>query len=91
MDTQRNTALSSFVYHRMPTKVSRKDLPRYIAPPLKRPNTGPKPPLSLSNILHDLLSVLPPGMQWDQRTTKRHALHDTNVYTWPNRWSQDGS
>jgi hypothetical protein len=31
------------------------------------------------------------GMQWDQRKTKRHELHYTNVYKWHNRWSKDGS
>jgi hypothetical protein len=31
------------------------------------------------------------GIQWDQLNTKRHELHDTNVYTWHNRWSKDGS
>jgi hypothetical protein len=30
-------------------------------------------------------------MQWDQRKTKRHALHDTNVYKWHKRWSKDGA
>jgi hypothetical protein len=50
MDTQRNTAMSSFVYNRIPTKVSRKDFNRYIDPHLKRPKTGPKPTLSLYKI-----------------------------------------
>ena len=91
MDTQLNTAMSSFVYNRIPTKVSRKDFNRYIDPHLKRPKTGPKPKLSLYKIFHDILYVLHPGMQWDQRKTKRNELHDTNVYKWHNRWSKDGS
>jgi transposase len=91
MDTQRNTAMSSFVYNRIPTKVSRKDFNRYIAPHLKRPKIGPKPKLSLYKIFHYILYVLHTGMQWDQLKTQRHALHDTNVYQWHNRWSKDGS
>jgi hypothetical protein len=91
MDTHLNTAMSSFVYKRIPTQVSRKDFNRYIAPHLQRPKTGPKPKRSLYQIFHDMLYVLPTGIPWDQLNTKRHALHDTNVYTWHNRWSKDGS
>ena len=91
MDTPCKTTMSSFVYNRIPTKISRKDLNRYIDLHLKRPKTGPKPKLSLYKIFHDILYVLHPGMQWDQRKTKRNALHDTNVYKWHNRWSKDGS
>ena len=47
MDTQRKTVMSSCVYNRIPTKVSRKDFNQYIDPYLKRPKTGPKPKLSL--------------------------------------------
>ena len=91
MDTQLNTAMSSFVYNRIPTKVSRKDFNRYIDPHLKRPKTGPKPKLSLYKIFHYILYVLHTGIQWDQLKTKRNELHDTNVYKWHNRWSKDGS
>ncbi|HJX76987.1 transposase [Glutamicibacter sp.] len=91
MDTQLNTAMSSFVYNRIPTKVSRKDFNRYIDPHLKRPKTGPKPKLSLYKIFNYILYVLHTGMQWDQLKTKRNALHYTNVYKWHNRWSKDGS
>ena len=52
MNTQLNTAMSSFVYNRIPTKVSRKDFNRYIDPHLKRPKTGPKPKLSLYKIFN---------------------------------------
>jgi hypothetical protein len=34
MDTQPDTTASSFVYNRIPTKVSRKDFNRYIEPHL---------------------------------------------------------
>src|SRR5919197_6535156 len=91
MDTQLKTTMFSFVSNRIPTKVSRKDFNQYLDPHLKRPKTGPKPKLSLDKIFHDILYVLPTGIQWDQRTTKRHELHDTNVYKWHNRWSKDGS
>jgi len=91
MDTQLKTAMSSFVYNRIPTTVSRNDFNRYIEPHLKRPKTGPKPKLSLYTIFHYILYVLHTGMPWDQLQTKRHALHDTNVYQWHNRWSKDGS
>ncbi len=91
MDTQRKTVMSSCVYNRIPTKVSRKDFNRYIDPHLKRPKTGPKPQLSLYKIFHYILYVLHTGMQWDQLNTKRNELPYTNVYTWHNRWSKDGS
>ena len=91
MDTQLKTAMSSFVYNRIPTKVSRKDFNRYIDPHLKRPKTGPKPKLSLYKIFHYILYVLHTGIQWAQLKTKRNELHDTNVYKWHNRWSKDGS
>ena len=91
MDTQPETTAPSFVYHRIPTKVSRKDFNRYIDPHLKKPKKGPKPKLSLYKIFNDILYVLHTGMQWAQLNTNRHELHDTNVYKWHNRWSQDGS
>lgn len=40
MDTQPETTASSFVYNRIPTKVSRKDFNRYIEPHLHRPKKG---------------------------------------------------
>jgi transposase len=91
MDTQRETTTPSFVYHRLPTKVSRKDFNRYIDPHLKRPKKGPKPKLSLYKIFNYILSVLHTGMQWEQLKTNRNELHYTNVYKWHNRWSKDGS
>lgn len=91
MDTQPKTTTSSFVYHRIPTNVSRQDFNRYIDPHLKRPKTGPKPKLSLYKIFNYILYVLHTGMQWDQLKTKRNELHYTNVYKWHNRWSKDGS
>ena len=91
MNTPLQTSTPSFVYHRIPTKVSRKDFHRYIDPHLKRPKTGPKPKLSLYKIFHYILYVLHTGIQWDQLKTKRNALHDTNVYKWHNRWSKNGS
>src|SRR5262245_52412609 len=91
MATQLTTVRSSFVYHRMPTNVSRQDFHRSIDPHLKRPKTGPAPTLALDNIFHDLLSGLHTGIQGDQLTTRRHELHDPHVYKWPNRWAQEGS
>ena len=91
MDTQRKTAMSSLVYNRMPTKVARQDFNRYMDPHLKRPKTGPKPKLSLYKIFHYILYVLHTGIQWEQLKTNRKELHYTNVYTWHNRWSKDGS
>jgi transposase len=91
MDTQLETTTPSFVYHRLPTKVSRKDFNRYIDPHLKRPKKGPKPKLSLYTIFNYILYVLHTGMQWEQLKTNRNALHYTNVYKWHNRWSKDGS
>jgi transposase len=91
MDTQLETSNSSFVYHRIPTKVSRQDFNRYIDPHLKRPTTGPKPKLSLYKIFNYILYVLHTGIQWDQLQTKRKELHYTNVYKWHNRWSKNGS
>ena len=91
MDTQRKTVMPSFVYNRIPTKVSRQDFNRYIDPHLQRPKTGPKPQLSLYKIFHYILYVLHTGMQWDQLKTKRNELHYTNVYPWHPRGSKDGS
>jgi len=91
MDTPPETTERSFVYHRIPTKVSRKDFNRYIAPYLLRPKKGPKPKLSLYKIFNYILYVLHTGIQWHQRKTHKNALHCTNVYTWHNRWSKDGS
>ena len=91
MDTQLGTSPPSFVYHRLPTKVTRKDFNRYIAPHLKRPKTGPKPKLSLYKIFNYMLYVLHTGIQWDQLQTKRNELHYTNVYKWHNRWCKNGS
>ena len=91
MDTQLETSTPAFVYHRIPTKVSRKDFNRYIDPHLKRPKTGPKPKLSLYKIFNYILYVLHTGIQWDQLKTKRNELHYTNVYKWHNRWSKNGS
>jgi transposase len=91
MDTQPETTASSFVYNRIPTKVSRKDFNRYIAPHLHRPKKGPKPKLSLYKIFNYILYVLHTGMQWEQLQTNRKALHSTNVYKWHNRWSKEGS
>jgi len=91
MDTQPETTTASFVYHRIPTKVSRKDFNRDIDPHLKRPKIGPKPKLSLYKIFNYMLYVLHTDIQWHQLKTKRHEIHYTNVYKWHNRWSKDGS
>ena len=91
MDTANETTSPAFIFHRIPTEVSRKAFNRYINPHLHRPKTGPKPKLSLYKIFNYILYVLHTGMQWDQLTTKRNALHYTNVYKWHNRWSKDGS
>jgi transposase len=91
MDTQPATTERSFVYNRIPTKVSRQDFNRYIAPYLHRPKKGPQPKLSLYKIFKYILYVLHTGIQWHQLKTNRNALHYTNVYKWHNRWSKDGS
>jgi transposase len=91
MDTQPETTTPSFVSNRIPTKVSRKDFTRYMAPHLHRRKKGPRPKLSLYKIFHYILSVLHTGLQWEQLKTNRHELHYTNVYKWHNRWSKDGS
>ena len=91
MNTQLQTSTPSFIYHRIPTKVSRKDFNRYIDPHPKRPKTWPKPKLSLYKIFKYILYVLHTGIQWDQLRTKRNELHYTNVYKWHNRWSKNGS
>jgi len=91
METQIETTNPAFVFHRIPTEVSRKDFNRYINSHLKRPPKGPKPKLSLYKIFNYILYVLHTGMQWDQLKTTRNELHYTNVYKWHNRWSKDGS
>ena len=91
MDTQPETTAPSFVYHRLPTQVSRKDFNRYIDPHLKKPKKGPKPKLSRYKIFTYLLSGLHTGLQWAQLNTHRNALPYTNVEKWHNRWSTEGS
>ena len=91
MNTPLQASTPAFVYHRIPTQVSRKDFHKYIDPHLKRPKTGPKPKLSLYKIFNYILYVLHTGIQWHQLKTKRNELHDTNVYKWHNRWSKNGS
>jgi transposase len=91
MDTQLKTPERSFVYNRIPTKVSRKDFNRYIAPYLNRPKKGPQPKLSLYKIFNYILYVLHTGLQWHQLKINRQELHYTNVYKWHNRWAKDGS
>lgn len=91
MDTQIETTNPAFVFHRIPTAVSRKDFNRYINSHLKRPTKGPKPKLSLYKIFNYILYVLHTGIQWGQLKTTRNELHYTNVYKWHNRWSKDGS
>jgi len=91
MDTPLNPINPTFVFHHIPTEVSRRDFNRSISPHLHRPHTGPKPKLSLYKIFNYILYVLHTGIQWDQLKTKRNALHYTNVYKWHNRWSKDGS
>jgi transposase len=91
MDTQLNPIHPTFVFHHIPTEVSRRDFNRYINLHLHRPHKGPKPKLSLYKIFNSILYVLHTGIQWDQLKTTRNELHDTNVDTWHNRWSQDGS
>lgn len=91
MDTPPETTERAFVYNRIPTKVSRKDFNRYIAPYLKRPQKGPQPKLSLYKICNYILYVLHTGIQWHQLKTTRNELHYINVYKWHNRWAKDGS
>lgn len=91
METQLPLKNPAFVFHPIPTEVSRRDFNRYINPHLKKPHKGPKPKLSLYKIFNDILYVLHTGMQWAQLKTARNELHDTNVYKWHNRWSKDGS
>ena len=59
MNTPLQTSTPSFVYHRIPTKVSRKDFNQYIETHLKRPKTGPKPKLSLYKIFNYILQIPP--------------------------------
>jgi hypothetical protein len=64
MDTQSETTERSFVYNRIPTKVSRKDFNRYIAPYVQRPKKGPQPKRSLYKIFNAMLYVFHTGIQW---------------------------
>jgi hypothetical protein len=91
MDTHPATTASSFVSHRLPTKVSHTAFNRYMEPHVYRPQKGPHPQRSLYKIFNDILYVFHTGMQWEQRQTHRQELHDTNGYQWHNRWSKAGS
>jgi hypothetical protein len=74
MDTQPETTASSFVYNRLPTKVSRKDFNRDIEPHLHRPKKGPKPKLSLYKIFNYILYVLHTGIQWEQLNSSPYTF-----------------
>lgn len=78
-------------FNDLPTKVSRSDFSRYIAPYLSRGRRGPKPKVSQFKIFNYILYVLHTGLQWDQLKTYKNELHWSNVYKWHNRWSKDGS
>jgi transposase len=74
-----------------PRRVSRKEFNRSIAPHLTKPQTGPKPKLSLYKLFNYVLFVVHTGIQWSELQTRGHKLHPTNVYKWHKRWSDDGS
>ena len=78
-------------YNSLPTKVSRKEFNRYIAPHLKRPIKGPLPKLSMYKIFNYILYVLHTGIQWDELQPRKKEIHWSNIYKWHNRWSKDGS
>src|SRR4029450_12789998 len=75
MDTPPETTASSFVYHRIPTKVSRKDFNRYIEPHLHRPQKGPKPKLSLYKIFNYILYPTFKGSECPCRFLVLRTLH----------------
>ena len=80
MDTQLNPINPTFVFHHIPTEVSRRDFNRYINPHLQRPHKGPKPTLSLYKIFNDILSVLHTGIQWDQpKQTATNSMTPTST------------
>ena len=78
-------------FNDLPTKVSRADFNRHVAPHLSRGRRGPKPKLSRYKLFNYILYVLHTGMQWEELKTYKNELHWSNVYKWHNRWSKDGS
>lgn len=78
-------------WHKLPTKVTRKDFNTYIKPHLRIPVKGPHPKLSPYKIFNYILYVLHTGIQWKQLKPARNELHWSNVYKWHNRWSRDKS
>lgn len=78
-------------FNDLPTKVSRADFNRHIAPHLSRGRRGPKPKLSRFKLFNYILYVLHTGGQWEELPIYKHELHWSNVYKWHNRWSKDGS
>lgn len=79
------------VYNRLPTRVSRKEFNRFIAPYLSRPVKGRKPKVSLYKIFNYVLHVLSTGCQWRELPIHKNEVSWQVIYKWHNRWSKDGS
>ncbi len=80
MDTQLKTAMSSFVYNRIPTKVSRKDFNRYIDPHLKRPKIGPKPkPRSTKSFTTFCMSCIPGCSGINSKPSAMNSMTPTSI------------
>jgi len=76
-------------YNTLPTKVTRKEFNRFIAPHLSQRTRGQKGRLSYYQIFNHILYVLHTGIQWENLPVR--GVHWSNVYKHHNRWSKDGS
>ncbi|MGH7240580.1 MAG: transposase [Candidatus Saccharimonadales bacterium] len=79
------------VFNKLPTKISRKDFNRYIAPYLTEGRRGPDTKISKYKIFNYIMRVLHTGMQWDELEIYKNEIHWSNIYRWHNKWSRDGS
>lgn len=76
-------------YNKLPTKVTRQEFNRFIAPHLSQRTRGQKSRLSYYQIFNHILYILHTGIQWENLPVR--GVHWSNVYKHHNRWSKDGS
>ena len=76
-------------YNKLPTKVTRKEFNRFIAPHLSQRKRGQRGKSSYYQIFNHILYVLHTGIQWENLPTR--GVHWSNIYKHHNRWSKDGS
>lgn len=80
-----------YYYNKLPTKVTRQNFNKYIAPYLSKNIRGPNSKISYYKIFNYILYVLHTGIQWRQLPIYRNEISWQSVYRHHNHWSKDGS